>query len=459
MNNEVVISELPIEGALPEWLSGTLIRNGPAKFEAGNKKLRHWFDGFAMLHQFAFQDGKVSYANKFLESDAYRYVKAKGKMGYSEFATDPCRSIFKRFFQAFSPRPTDNANVNVSMIADKFVALTETPMPIVFDPQTLERMGVINYEDKLKGNLTTAHPHYDFEKKEGINYLTVFSAKSTYQIYRVSHHSKTRELLGSIPVKEPGYMHSFGMTQNYVILAEYPFFVNPLNLLLNGNPFIENFHWKPNKGTHFYLLDRKTGKFQNYKTESFFAFHHVNAFEENDKVIVDIIAYPNTDIIQSLYLDVLRGETNKNIVSAGELRRYEINLLDSSVNYVVLSEEPIELPRINYFLSNTKNYRFVYGVGSDKNDPNNFLNRLLKIDVQQKATKIWKETMCYPGEPVFVSLPNAKKEDDGVILSVVLNAQKGNSFLLILDAVSFKEIARASVPHHIPFGFHGQFYK
>nr|WP_264769816.1 carotenoid oxygenase family protein [Coxiella burnetii] len=158
-----------------------------------------------------------------MESDAYRYVKVKGKMGYSEFATDPCRSIFKRFFQAFSPRPTDNANVNVSMIADKFVALTETPMPIVFDPQTLERMDVINYEDKLKGNLTTAHPHYDFETKEGINYLTVFSAKSTYQIYRVSHHSKTRELLGSIPVKEPGYMHSFGMTQNYVILAEYPF--------------------------------------------------------------------------------------------------------------------------------------------------------------------------------------------------------------------------------------------
>ncbi|WP_284700061.1 carotenoid oxygenase family protein [Coxiella burnetii] len=31
-----------------------MIRNGPAKFEAGNKKLRHWFDGFAMLHQFAF---------------------------------------------------------------------------------------------------------------------------------------------------------------------------------------------------------------------------------------------------------------------------------------------------------------------------------------------------------------------------------------------------------------------
>ena len=251
----------------------------------------------------------------------------------------------------------------------------------------------------------------------------------------------------------------FKLWDGYVILAEYPFVVNPLNLLFSGKPFIENFKWKPEKGTNFLLLDRKTGKLRgNYSTEAFFAFHHVNAFEENDKVIVDIIAYPNTDIVQSLYLDILRGDTNKNLVSMGELRRYEITLSDSSIKYQVLSNDPIELPRINYELSNTKNYRFVYGSGSDKNNPNNFLDRLIKIDVQDRSSKIWKEEECYPGEPVFISSPNATKEDEGIIISVVLNAKKENSFLLILDAGSFAELARAEVPQHIPFGFHGQFY-
>jgi carotenoid cleavage dioxygenase-like enzyme len=28
----------------------------------------------------------------------------------------------------------------------------------------------------------------------------------------------------------------------------------------------------------------------------------------------------------------------------------------------------------------------------------------------------------------------------------------------VLDAASFEEIARARAPHHIPFGFHGQFF-
>jgi carotenoid cleavage dioxygenase-like enzyme len=31
--------------------------------------------------------------------------------------------------------------------------------------------------------------------------------------------------------------------------------------------------------------------------------------------------------------------------------------------------------------------------------------------------------------------------------------------LLVLDAASFTERARATVPHAIPFGFHGQFFQ
>lgn len=53
--------------------------------------------------------------------------------------------------------------------------------------------------------------------------------------------------------------------------------------------------------------------------------------------------------------------------------------------------------------------------------------------------------------------PSAKSEDDGVLLSVVLDVQKKNSFLLVLDAKDLKEIARAQVPQHITFDLHGQF--
>lgn len=69
----------------------------------------------------------------------------------------------------------------------------------------------------------------------------------------------------------------------------------------------------------------------------------------------------------------------------------------------------------------------------------------------------WYEAGCYPGEPVFVAKADGNTEDEGVILSVALDTRQAASFLLILDASTFQEVARAEVPHHIPFGFHGQY--
>jgi beta,beta-carotene 9',10'-dioxygenase len=71
MENEVRIDSVPVTGEPPAWLRGSLLRTGPAKFEAGEHRFRHWFDGQAMLHRFGFGDGRVSYASRFLRGKAY----------------------------------------------------------------------------------------------------------------------------------------------------------------------------------------------------------------------------------------------------------------------------------------------------------------------------------------------------------------------------------------------------
>jgi carotenoid cleavage dioxygenase-like enzyme len=97
----------------------------------------------------------------------------------------------------------------------------------------------------------------------------------------------------------------------------------------------------------------------------------------------------------------------------------------------------------------------VYGIG--QRDGGDFLDRLVKIDIEDGEAVAWSEPGTYPGEPVFVPDPDGADEDAGVLLAVVLDAAAGNSFLLVLDARDLHELARARVPHHIPFGFHGQF--
>jgi carotenoid cleavage dioxygenase-like enzyme len=88
-----------------------------------------------------------------------------------------------------------------------------------------------------------------------------------------------------------------------------------------------------------------------------------------------------------------------------------------------------------------------------------WLGSIVKGDVVARTSAVWAEDGCYPGEPVFVGRPSASDEDDGVLLSVVLDARSERSFLLVLDARSLEELARAEVPHHIPFGFHGQYVR
>jgi beta,beta-carotene 9',10'-dioxygenase len=444
---------LAVEGEIPSWLNGTLIRNGPAKFEAGERKLRHWFDGFAMLHGFSIDAGSVTYTNRYLDTQAYRTARDDGRIDYKEFATDPCRSIFKRITTMFSPHPTDNANVNVAKLGGKFVAMTETPMAVDFDAATLKTAGVVEHDDGISTNLTTAHPHLERGTGDGFNYALGFSRTSTYTIHRVRASDGERVPIARIPVREPSYMHSFGLTENFIVLAEFPLLLNPLRLLLSGKPFIENYRWKPERGTRFHLINRRTGTVERtVVAPAFFAFHHVNAFEENGAVLVDIAAFDDSSVIEDLYLSPLRGEDVFEH-SLTKLKRYR--LTEGSVEPEVLSEEPIELPRINYGARNERPYRYVYGVGLHATE---FLNRLLKIDVTIGDAKVWRRDGCFPGEPVFVPAPGGTAEDEGVVLSAVLDSAASTSFLLVLDGSSFTEIARAHVPQVVPFGFHGSFF-
>jgi beta,beta-carotene 9',10'-dioxygenase len=167
---------------------------------------------------------------------------------------------------------------------------------------------------------------------------------------------------------------------------------------------------------------------------------------------VDLIAYDDPSVIDALYLD---EHGPRGTIPPTELRRHVIELDSGAVRMEALAEGSVELPRIDYGRRNTRDYRYAYFAGA----AHGWLDELVKVDVGDGSRSVWSAPGCYPGEPVFVREPGADAEDAGVVLSVVLDAAAGRSFLLVLDAVSFEERARAEAPHHIPFGFHGQFLR
>ncbi len=450
----------PIAGQIPAWLRGTLLRNGPGRFSVGEDRYRHWFDGLAMLHGFYFEDGAVFYSNRFLRSPAYCESMESNKIRYNAFATVPRYNRWQALLAWFAqPQSGANNGVSIARLGSEYLALTEAADIVACDAATLETGEVIEFDDDVSGEITTAHPHYDFARRNLINFNVKLGRRPQYIYYTCDSTIRQRRRIGAISVDKPAYTHSFAMTEHYIVHVEFPLVVHPLRLRFGNVPYINCYRWDPARGTRFTLLRKSDGAIvKHYQTAACFAFHHVNAFERNDAVVVDIAAKPDASVIDDLYLDHLRSCTGRPIHQPSTLQRFVLPLTAPEVTQETLCDEYLEMPVINYRRHNGRDYRITYGISARTDRKDDFENQLIRIDTLTGAHSVWYEDDCYPWEPVFVARNPTASEDDGVLLSVVLNRPGENSYLLILDANTMQELARLALPCRVPLGFHGQFF-
>lgn len=451
--NEIENEEARIKGAIPSWLAGTLLRTGPALWEVGDRAVNHAFDGMAMLHRFSIGAGQVSYGCRFLRSRAYEAASG-GALAYREFATDPCRALYREVSTEYTPAPpTDNGVISVQPLDGEVIAMNETPMPLVFDPKTLQSAGVAY---QAPGYHCTAHPHHDLASGELIGFaIEMGSRPAAYRIYGQKGRDQQR-LLAQIEVDQPAYMHSFGMTDRYFVLMEAPLVTDPVDAVQAERPFIENYRWEPERGFRLTVVDRADRRVvAKPTTESCFCFHQINAYQEGDELVLDLAVFDDSRIIDAFYLERLRSGEPPAVLPLPW--RYRIPTAGGEVTRELLAPLAFELPRINHAYSG-KRYRYAYGVGvAPVEHPSGWLDQLVKLDVESRETLCWHQPGVFPGEPVFVPSPEAQAEDDGVLLSVTLDPASNTSFLLVLNARDLTELARAHVSQHIPWHFHGHF--
>lgn len=448
---EEIEVELSVDGSLPAWLSGTLVRNGPGAFELGETAVGHWFDGLAMLHEFSFGDG-VAYRNRFLRTDTYEAALAGTFEG--GFATS--ETTLRQRLRSFLLDSTyDNANVIVERVGRFYLALTETPRWIAFDPTTLETHGYVQYAGpEPTGNIACAHLHWDPLAEEWVTFETAFGSPSKYHVYAMTDPAD-RRTIASIPVDRPAYMHSFALTPNYVVLTEFPLVVDPLDFFKPGRrgPFIENYEWRPERGTRFLVVDRETGDLvAEPRTEAFFGFHHANAYEDNGELVVDLETVPDAESLDTLSLDRLRaGEFG---VFGGALERFRI--AGDEIDRETIYEGSTALPTVSPERWCQK-HRYVYAQDGDQ-PITDWPRAVSKIDTETGHVEIFDDGENYFSEPIFVPRPGGTAEDDGVVLTVMLDVDAERSVLVVLGGESFSELARAPVPHAIPFDFHGRYF-
>lgn len=443
-----------VEGTIPAWLSGTLIRNGPGKFEVDGRRVNHWFDGLAMLRRYSFADGNVEYTNRFLRTDAYADAMAGRLTGQFGTDTRSWRRIFETIRSFGLPEPTDNTNVHVANIDGEYVALTEAPQRVAFDPETLDTRGSFEFEDEIPEQITAAHLVDDPHREELVGFTTEFGLQPQYHIYRIPRGSRRRRLISSVDARGPAYIHDCSVTDKHAILVESPLRLSVLRAL---NPFSEGaidlLNWEPSMPTRILVVDRSTGALVADPTfEATFCFHHVNAYLEAGDIVLDLIEFPNSEIVGSLSLDALDGQGFPD-VPVGRLMRYRI---DPAANTVDRSQQyagGMELPRVVQATVGRR-HRYAYGQATDRSGANG----LVKVDCDTGVATEWWEDGCYVEEPIPVQRPDGEAEDDGVVLAPVLDINREQTQLVVFDAATLTVEARVYLPHAEPFGFHGRFF-
>jgi beta-carotene 15,15'-monooxygenase len=471
LREETAVS-LPVTGDLPGWLRGSLIRNGPGAFSfSDGSAVDHWFDGLAMLYRFTFDpdggDGDaVHYRNRFLRTDAYEAARTGEFEGGFATGETTLRSRLAGFLTA----PYDNANIVAERVGDRYLALTESPRGVAFDPNTLATTEHVDREgDAPSGQLSCAHFKRDPATGALLTVDTEFGRTSRYHVTAWTADGDRRHV-ATVPTERPAYMHSFALTPRYVVLTEFPLRLDPLRFLKPGRQpaFIEQFEWEPDRGTRIVVVDRTTGAVvAEPVTDAVFGFHHVNAFERDGgaEIVFDLETVPDATTIDSLYLENVRAGEMGAIV--GQVDRFTVELgdphgsgrydtADAAVTRERLFDGGTALPTSSPARW-CRPHRYVYAMGMDT-PVTEWARRVVKIDAATGAARTFDDGGDYFGEPLFVPNPDGDAEDDGVVLTVALDDDADRSRLLVLDGETFAERARATLPHATPFDFHGRYF-
>ena len=138
---ECEVNDLIVEGGIPQDLYGSFYRNGPdPQFPPLGQY--HWFGGDGMVHAFHFENGKISYLNRWSRTSKWLQERKAGKSlidGLNPMNSDP----------QWNPEGSDGtANTNIIFHAGKLLALEEGHVPFELDPITLESKGAYDYGGK-----------------------------------------------------------------------------------------------------------------------------------------------------------------------------------------------------------------------------------------------------------------------------------------------------------------------
>lgn len=442
---------LAIRGRWPADLRGRFYRNGPALFERGGQRYRHWFDGDGMVQQFSFADGRVSHRGRLVRTPKLAAEQKAGRFLQSSFATRIAGEM-----PAQGPDSFNTANTNAIEHAGRVLAMWEGGSAFALDPKDLSTIGAVTWQQGLEQVPFSAHPKLDAAGH--LWNIGTFGARLV-----VWHIGPTGQLakvqLGESPYPG-GMVHDVAITAQYIVLPLPPVKFG-VSKIAAGATIEEAFEYQRREPLRI-LVMRKDDIAQRrvFELPAQMVFHVGNAHERPDgSIALSYVAARDHEFLVRGALSLMQGRSSglgdaSTQLAVLDMRsgRARVESLQDNVEFPRIDPRRIGLPA-----------RQLASAASWLQHPGRA--EVLFHGVQLRDLQTGKVQRFDYGadavveEHILVPRPGRSGELDAWLVGTTFDARRQVTLLNVLDAktVASGPVAQAALPYWLPLGFHGNF--
>lgn len=437
-----------VEGEVPAFLRGTYYLNGPARFERGDVRYRHWLDGDGMVCALTFADGGAHFACRFVRSGKHNAEEEAGRALFRTFGTAFPGDRLVRGIALESP-----VNVSVHPWGDTLLALGEQGLPWELDPVTLETRGVYTFGGAL--NPVTpfaAHPKIDPETGELFNFGVSFaSAQPVLNVYRFDPTGR-QVWRRRHALEHPCSVHDFLLAPRHAVFHLGPYVLDMASLT-QGRTLMESLRWEPERGTSLLVIDRETGEAATrLPLRCGYVLHTINAFEDGDRLVVDVVelerpVYDQYEPVPDLFPEVGEGGPVRYVL---DLEKGEV-VERHALAYRSAPDFPAFDPR---HFGRPYDDLWMLGISNTGRPGRKFFDQVAHLTWSGNVETWQAPSGCHlGGEPAFALDPSGT---GGAVICQQYDAGRNESSFLVFDAFHVaagpKAVVRLDSPVHL--GFH-----
>lgn len=448
VDHENDVDRCDVTGEVPEGLRGSFVRNGPnPMFEPIGRY--HMFDGDGMLHGLTFDEGSVSYRNRWIRS---RGLGAEMRLGRAVYPGLGDVTAFPSRELTGDAGPVKNpANTHIISHAGRYLALWEGGLPTEVTA-SLDTVGEYDFGGRLRGAMT-AHPRLD--PRTGEMFFFGYSVFEPLIRYHVVDASGVLVHSAEIELPAPVMMHDFVITEHHAVLLDSPLVFDVANL--GKGPMVQ---WRPGNGTRIGVLPRRGGaeEVRWFDVEDGHVQHFWNGWVEGDRIELS-----GCRIDEPRFGIDADAELTESTASAtpGHPTRYWIDLAAGTAGSEQTDDLGGDFCRFDDRLDGVRSRYHYMSAFTTPGRPIGDFDTIVRYDDRTGERRIWSAGATgHVGESVFAPDPTRSGEDGGWLLNIVHDDATDRSDLCILDAadVAAGPVARVHVPYRVPFGFHANWF-